>query len=193
MAPVYARPRWVRIVSNAIAVAMLVGAVFGMAIGEWFATVPVAAGAVLILLANVPLRAGHLRGDRHADPGALVHRRGVPPRFRSDVRSLRGRHPGVDSDYRDEVPARLPALFTSDRPWRVECSRSGPGLRDDRDSAGAHPVNRPCGRGGRFRQLDVQGHRHHLRHWGFGLRRWTPPICAPPCTPGRTATPTTPA
>jgi hypothetical protein len=70
MAPVYARPRWVRIGSNAIAVVMLVGAVFGMAIGEWFATLPVAAGAVLILLANVPLaKIALARG-----PGAIVSR-----------------------------------------------------------------------------------------------------------------------
>jgi len=70
MAPVYTRPRWVRIVSNAIAVVMLVGAVFGMAIGEWFATVPVAAGAVLILLANVPLAKIALTRD----PDAIVSR-----------------------------------------------------------------------------------------------------------------------
>jgi hypothetical protein len=55
MAPVYARPRWVRIVSNAIAVIMLALTVVMVAVGDWFLAVVGAVIAVLLLLGNSPL------------------------------------------------------------------------------------------------------------------------------------------
>jgi hypothetical protein len=55
MAPVYARPRWVRIVSNAIAVIMLALTVVMVAVGDWFLAVVGAVIAVPLLLGNSPL------------------------------------------------------------------------------------------------------------------------------------------
>ena len=55
MAPVYARPSWVRIVSNAIAVVMLALTVVMVALDDWFLAVVDAVIAVLLLLGNSPL------------------------------------------------------------------------------------------------------------------------------------------
>jgi hypothetical protein len=70
MAPVYARPRWVRIGSNAIAVVMLALTVVMVALGDWFLAGVGAVIAVLLFLGNFPL----FKAAINREPDAIVCR-----------------------------------------------------------------------------------------------------------------------